>query len=70
MDVNVRILLFLTFTGILGRTFYGRLQSSPSMTTICEVSARNGKHQTGTGRLENNYPIIHYQAEADGEFNL
>ena len=47
------------FPGVARMSFYGRFQSSPSLATISECSARNGRKPLVSGRLVNNYLIIH-----------
>jgi len=47
------------------RSGVGRFPSSPSVATISEGIARNGKYPPGTGRIVNNYLIINYTAGVD-----
>ena len=52
-----RVAALATFTGIPGMSHSGRLQSSPTVETINERRARNGKYPTAPGRLVAAYII-------------
>jgi len=50
-NANVLVAASETFTGIPGMSLSGRFQSSPSIATICEKCARNGRNPPEGPRL-------------------